>query len=126
MNSFNNKVAVITGRNSGIGLATAKELHRRGGKIVISRRDEKSLTEAAADIGGDTLAVKADVSRLGDLNNLFAQVQKQHGKIDVLCANAGVAKFAPVNEATEARFDENMDNVGNGRKLDTTSPELIC
>ena len=100
MNSFNNKVAVITGGNSGIGLATTKELSRRGAKIVISGRDA---------IGGDTLAVRADVSRLSDLDELFAQVQKHHGKIDVLFANAGVAKFAPVKEATEAHFDENMD-----------------
>ena len=109
MNSFNNKVAIITGGNSGIGLATAKQLSRRGAKVVISGRDDKSLTEAAAAIGGDTLAVRADVSRLGDLDVLFAQVQKRHGKIDVLFANAGVAKFAPVNEASEAHFDENMD-----------------
>lgn len=91
MNSFNNKVAVITGGNSGIGLATAKELSRRGAKVVISGRDGRSLTEAAAAIGGETLAVRADVSRLGDLDELFAQIQKRHGKIDVLFANAGVA-----------------------------------
>lgn len=109
MNSFTNKVAVITGGNSGIGLATAKEFHRRGAKVVISGRDDKSLIEAAAAIGADTLAVRADVSRLSELDELFAQVQKRHGKIDVLFANAGVAKFAPVNEATEAHFDENMD-----------------
>ena len=109
MSDFTNKVAVITGGNSGIGLAAAKELSRRGAKIVISGRDEKSLAEAAAAIGGDTLAVRADVSRLSDLDDLFSQVQKRHGKIDVLFANAGVAKFAPVSDATEAHFDENMD-----------------
>ena len=109
MSDFTNKVAVITGGNSGIGLAAAKELSRRGAKIVISGRDEKSLAEAAAAIGGDTLAVRADVSRLSDLDELITQIQKRHGKIDVLFANAGVAKFAPVSDATEAHFDENMD-----------------
>ena len=109
MSTFTNKVVVITGGNSGIGLATAKELHRRGAKLVISGRDDKSLAEAAAAIGDDTLAVRADVSRLSELDDLFAQVQKRYNKIDVLFANAGVAKFAPVSEATEAHFDENLD-----------------
>lgn len=109
MTQFQGKVAVITGGNSGIGLATAKELHRQGAKIVISGRDEKSLAEAAQAIGGDTLAVRADVSRLADLDLLFARVRERFESIDVLFANAGVAKFSPVNEATEAHFDENMD-----------------
>ena len=109
MNSFTNKVAVITGGNSGIGLATAKELSRRGAKVVISGRDEKSLAEASAAIGGDTLAVRADVTRLSDLDALFSRVRKQFGSFDVLFANAGVAKLAPVEQMTEALFDENLD-----------------
>ena len=109
MNSFTNKVAVITGGNSGIGLATAKELSRRGAKVVISGRDEKSLAEASAAIGGDTLAVRADVTRLSDLDALFARVQQRFGSFDVLFANAGVAKLAPVEQMTEALFDENLD-----------------
>jgi NAD(P)-dependent dehydrogenase (short-subunit alcohol dehydrogenase family) len=109
MNFFANKVAVITGGNSGIGLATAKELSRRGAKIVISGRDEKSLVEAAAAIGPGTLAVRADVSRLADLDKLFTRTKERWGSFDVLFANAGVAKFAPVEETTEALFDENID-----------------
>jgi NAD(P)-dependent dehydrogenase (short-subunit alcohol dehydrogenase family) len=109
MNTFANKVAVITGGNSGIGLATAKEFGRRGAKIVISGRDEKTLAEAAAAIGGDTLAVRADVSRLGDLDELFARVRKRFGSIDVLFVNAGVAKFAPVEQTSEAMYDQIMD-----------------
>ncbi len=109
MDAFIDKIAVITGGNSGIGLATAKELHRRGAKIAISGRDEKSLAEAAAAIGDGTLAVRADVSRLADVDHLFAQVRDRFGFCDVLFANAGVAKFAPVDQTSEALFDENLD-----------------
>jgi len=108
MNTFTNKVAVITGGNSGIGLATAKEFRRRGAKVVISGRDEKTLAEAAAAIGGDTLAVHADVSRLGDLDKLFARTKERFGSIDVLFVNAGVARFAPFEQITEAIHDEIM------------------
>ena len=109
MTTLEGKIAVIAGGNSGIGLATAKELTRRGAKVVISGRDEKSLAEASAAIGGDTLAVRADVTRLSDLDALFARVRERFGSFDVLFANAGVAKLAPVEQMTEALFDENLD-----------------
>jgi len=109
MSGFTNKVAVITGGNSGIGLATAKEFSRHGAKVVISGRDERTLAEAATAIGGETLAVRADVSRLADLDKLFALTKERFGPIDVLFVNAGVAKFAPVEQTTEAVHDEIMD-----------------
>ena len=109
MNTFTNKVVVVTGGNSGIGLATAKEFSRRGAKVVISGRDEKTLAEAAASIGGETLAVRADVSRLADLDKLFARTKERFGSIDVLFVNAGIAKFAPVEQTTEAMHDEILD-----------------
>jgi NAD(P)-dependent dehydrogenase (short-subunit alcohol dehydrogenase family) len=112
MSAFTNKVAVITGGNSGIGLATAREFGRGGAKVVISGRDEKTLAEAAASIGGDTLDVRADVSRLADLDKLFARTKERFGAIDVLfvnAVNAGGAKFAPVEQTTEALYDEIMD-----------------
>jgi NAD(P)-dependent dehydrogenase (short-subunit alcohol dehydrogenase family) len=100
VNTFTNKV-VVTGGNSGMGLAAAQEFSRRGAKVAISGRDEKTLAAAAASIGGDTLAVRADVARLGDLDDLFARTKKKVGSIDVLFANAGIAKFAPFEQTTE-------------------------
>jgi NAD(P)-dependent dehydrogenase (short-subunit alcohol dehydrogenase family) len=109
MSAFTDKVAVITGGNSGIGLATARELRRRGARVVVSGRDEKRLAEAAAALGGDTLAVRADVSRLADLDKLFARTRERFDLIDVLFVNAGLGKFAPVEQTTEALYDEVMD-----------------
>jgi len=109
MDTFTNKVVVITGGNSGMGLAAAQEFSRRGAKVVISGRDEKTLAAAVASIGGDVLGVRADVARLGDIDDLFARTKKRFGSIDVLFANAGIAKFAPFEKITEAFLDEIMD-----------------
>jgi NAD(P)-dependent dehydrogenase (short-subunit alcohol dehydrogenase family) len=94
MNSktFEGKVALVTGGNSGIGLATAMLLNRQGAKVIISGRDQNTLNEAAAAIGESTLALRSDVNVLADLDALFTFVEKHAGKIDVLFANAGVAK----------------------------------
>ena len=110
MNDFTNKVALITGGNSGIGLATAREFSQRGAKVVISGRDERTLAEAAASLGGQALAVRADVSRLADLDKLFARTKERFGAIDVLFVNAGIGKYiTPVEQTTEAVYDEIMD-----------------
>src|SRR5258708_31196153 len=109
MGTFTNKVAVITGGNSGIGLATAREFSRHGARVVISGRDQRTLTEAAASIGGETLAVRAEVSRLADLDSLFARTKERFGSIDVLVVNAGIVKFASIEQTTEALYDETMD-----------------
>jgi NAD(P)-dependent dehydrogenase (short-subunit alcohol dehydrogenase family) len=103
------KVAVVTGGNSGIGLATAKRFSEEGAKVVITGRDQKTLDEAVKTIGGDVVAVRGDVSKLGDLDKLYKLVAEEFGKIDVLFANAGIAKFAPVTESSEALFDETFD-----------------
>jgi NAD(P)-dependent dehydrogenase (short-subunit alcohol dehydrogenase family) len=103
------KVAVVTGGNSGIGLATAKRFREEGAKVAISGRDQKTLDEAAKTIGGDVIAVRADVSKLGDLDRFYQTVTDKFGKIDVLFANAGIAKFAPFGDSTEALFDETFD-----------------
>ncbi len=109
MNRLAGRVAVVTGGNSGIGLATAKLFHAEGAKVAIAGRDQKTLDEAAKAIGGDILAVRADVAKLGDIDTLFAAVAKKFGKIDVLFGNAGIAKFAPFEQSPEPFFDEHFD-----------------
>ena len=106
---FEGKTVAITGGNSGIGLATAKLFHAEGAKVAISGRDQKTLDEAVKAIGGDTLAVKADVSKLDEIDKFFTQVAEKFGKIDALFANAGIAKFAPIADSNEKLFDETFD-----------------
>jgi len=106
---FEGKTVVVTGGNSGIGLATAKLFHDEGAKVAISGRDQKTLDEAVKTIGNGTLAVKADVSKLADIDHLYKQVTAKFGKIDAIFANAGIAKFASASESTEQLFDETFD-----------------
>lgn len=110
MKRLEGKVAVVTGGNSGIGLASAIEFGREGAKVVISGRDAKTLQKAAEQIGSDTLTVVADVSRLTDIDKLMAAVKAKYGRIDVLFVNAGIATFAPLETFTEKQFDE-MSNI---------------
>jgi len=106
---FEGKTAVITGGNSGIGLATAKLFKQEGANVAISGRDQKTLDDAVRAIGKDTLAVKADVSKLADLDRLYSQVSAKFGKIDALFANAGIAKFSPASDSSEQLFDDIFD-----------------
>jgi NAD(P)-dependent dehydrogenase (short-subunit alcohol dehydrogenase family) len=106
MKRLEGKVAVITGGNSGIGLATAKQFRDEGARIAISGRSQKTLDEAAKELGKDALVVQADVSKLEDADKLFSAVQKRFGKIDILFVNAGVAKFVPVEQVQEEHYDE--------------------
>jgi len=103
------KVAVITGGNSGIGLATAKRFVEEGAHVIITGRREKDLKDAAAFIGKNVTTVAGDVSRLEDLNKLYAVVKEKHGHIDILMANAGGATIAPLATSTEAQFDATFD-----------------
>lgn len=103
------KVAVVTGGNSGIGLATAKEFAREGARVVITGRDRRTLDAAAREIGGEVLALRSDAASLADIDALYAAVGERFGRVDVLFVNAGVAQFAPVEETTEELFDHVMD-----------------
>lgn len=104
-----NKIAVITGGNSGIGFATAQEFKAQGARVVIIGRNADAVAKAAQEIGGDTLGLTADVSRVADLDRAFATIKEKFGRVDVLFANAGIAKFAPLADSTEALFDEIND-----------------
>lgn len=111
---LNQKVAAITGGNSGIGLATAKEFRANGARVAIFGRNQNTLDQASASLGADALAVQGDVRKLADLQRLFQQTNAKFGKIDVLVANAGIAKFAPVESAPEELFDEVSDILFKG------------
>jgi len=106
MNKLTGKVAVVTGGNSGIGLATAKLFSQEGARVVISGRDRKTLDEAVLTIGGDVLALQADVADLSQINRLYSTIAETFDKIDVLFANAGIAKLAPLEATSEALYDE--------------------
>lgn len=103
------KVAVITGGNSGIGLATAELFHREGAKVAIFGRDPCTLDGAARRIGAEVVTVQGAIRRIDDLNRLYEVVGARLGPIDVLVANAGIAKFAPLDDYPEALFDEISD-----------------
>jgi NAD(P)-dependent dehydrogenase (short-subunit alcohol dehydrogenase family) len=109
MDRLKGKVAVVTGGNSGIGLATAKRFQEEGAKVAISGRSKKTLDEAVRTIGNGVVAVQADVAKLADVDKLYAEVSEKLGKIDVLFVNAGVAKFAPLAETSESTYDEQFD-----------------
>ena len=106
MKRFEGKVAVVTGGNSGIGLATARRLHEEGARVAITGRDPRTLDAAVSTIGPGTVAVQSDVSKLEDIDRLFSVVESRLGRIDVLFANAGIARFAPYSESQAAVFDE--------------------
>jgi len=102
---FDGKVALVTGGNSGLGLAAAKAFAAEGAEVVISGRDRHKLDAAVAEIGGQAIGIVADVSRVQDITALMREVEGSKGRIDVLFANAGIARFAPIGSVTEAEWD---------------------
>jgi NAD(P)-dependent dehydrogenase (short-subunit alcohol dehydrogenase family) len=105
MNKLEGKIALITGGNSGIGLATAKQFVNEGAYVFITGRREQELAAAIKEIARNVTGVQGDVSNLGDLDRLFAQIKRAKGKLDVVFANAGGAKFAPLGKITEEHYD---------------------
>ncbi|GCE19550.1 glucose 1-dehydrogenase [Dictyobacter kobayashii] len=109
MNRLEGKVALITGGNSGIGLATAKEFHAQGAMVAITGRDKEALERVRAELGERTLAISADVTRISDIEHAITTTQATFGKLDVLFANAGIARMEPIEQVTEESFDRSMD-----------------
>ena len=101
-----NKIAVITGGNSGIGLATAHEFKAQGARVIIIGRKPDAVAAAAKEVGGDTLGLVADVAKVAELDAAFQVIREKYGRVDVLFANAGIAKFLPFGEVTEEFFLE--------------------
>ncbi len=105
MKRLENKKAVIIGGESGIGLATAKEMITHGAQVFISGVEESGVKKAKEELGNGTLGAVVDISSLSQIKNLVAEVKAEFGHIDILHANAGVAKFMPFLDATEDAFD---------------------
>jgi NAD(P)-dependent dehydrogenase (short-subunit alcohol dehydrogenase family) len=104
-NKLEGKIAVITGGNSGIGLATAKRFVSEGAYVFITGRRQKELDIALSEIGKNVVGIQGDVSNLEDLHRLYNTVKDQKGHLDILFANAGIAQFAPLGEISEEHFD---------------------
>ena len=118
MKKLEGKVALITGGNSGIGLATAKAVFRAGSfaaYVFITGRTQEKLDRAVREIGSNVTAVQGDVAKLPDLDRLFEQIRKEKGKLDIVFANAGIAKYAALGTIDEALFDSIFD--GNVKGL---------
>src|SRR6266850_1759262 len=100
------KIALITGGNSGIGRATAKRFVAEGAHVFISGRRQNELDAAVQELGRSATGVQGDVSTLADLDRLFATIREQKGRLNILFANAGLGEFVPLGQITEAHFDK--------------------
>src|SRR5947208_8183846 len=105
MGKLEGKIAVITGGNSGIGLATAKEFVNEGAYVFVTGRRDPQLAAAVKAIGRNVTGVQGDVSNLGDLDRLFAQIKREKSNLDIVFANAGVAKYASFGQITRETSD---------------------
>src|SRR5216683_5317894 len=105
MGKLDGKIALITGGNSGIGLATAKQFVKEGAYVFITGRRDAELAAAVKEIGRNVTGIRGDVSNLGDLDRLFVQIKREKGKLDIVFANAGVARYAPFGKITEEFYD---------------------
>ena len=106
---FENKVVVVTGGTSGIGLATATAFAREGASVIITGRRQEALDAAVRAIGDRLTAVRADMASLADIDRFYDAIRQEHAQIDALFANAGGGEFAPLGAITEEHFDRTFD-----------------
>src|ERR1700733_1602636 len=109
MGKLEGKVAVITGGNSGIGLATAKRFVQEGAYVFITGRTQAKLDQAVKQVGSNVTGVQGDVAKLADLDRLFAQIKQEKGRLDIVFANAGIAKYAQLGSIEEEIYDSIFD-----------------
>jgi NAD(P)-dependent dehydrogenase (short-subunit alcohol dehydrogenase family) len=109
MGKLDSKIALITGGNSGIGRATAKHFVSEGAYVFITGRTQSKLDAAGKEIGSNVTAIQGDVANLQDLDRLFAQIQREKGRLDIVFANAGVFEYAPLGTIGEEHFDSIFD-----------------
>ena len=106
MQRLSGKIALITGASAGIGLATAKLFREHGARLAITGRDEKSLDQAQQELGDETLILRSDTGKLGDIQLAMKQIQARFGRLDILMVNAGLSRPAPFESVTQAQFDD--------------------
>lgn len=109
MGKLAGKVALVTGGNSGIGLATAKRFVAEGATVFISGRRQKELDSAVREIGDRVIALQGDISNLDDLDRMFDAIRAHSGRLDILFANAGLGELVALGQITEAHFDKTFD-----------------
>lgn len=109
MSRLQNKTALITGGNSGIGFATAKEFIEQGATVIITGRNQAALDQAKKDLGGKVHAILSNTSSMSDILNLLQQVQLITPRLDIIFINAGIGKFAPIEAVTEDHFDDQFN-----------------
>jgi NAD(P)-dependent dehydrogenase (short-subunit alcohol dehydrogenase family) len=123
MGKLDGKVALITGGNSGIGLATAKRFVHEGAYCFITGRTQSKLADAVKQVGVNVTGVQGDVAKLGDLDRLYDQIKHENGTLDIVFANAGVAKYAPLGTIDEEFFDSIFD--GNVKGMQFTVQKAL-
>ncbi len=109
MKRLEGKVALVTGGNSGIGLATVKRFVEEGAVVYFTGRRQKQLDEAAKSIGANAIPVQGDIAKLADLDRLYAKIKQEKGHLDILFANAGTFEFLPIEMVSEAHFDKQFN-----------------